>query len=147
MSSTGATELSLARSLADWVRLQPGAEFLKEADEDWSITYAGFASAVAQLQKTLGSSPRVIALALPGGIPASLVWIAALTGGHRLIPCTPEATDRERELLGRRHSPHMIVVSEPGEAAGFGRRNAKIITSKELYGLVERLGSCTAAGE
>src|SRR5215469_6228793 len=129
MSSTGATELSLARSLADWARLQPSAEFLKEADEDWSITYAGFASAVAQLQQLLGSSPRVIVLALPGGIPASLVWIAALTGGHRLIPCTPESTDRERGLLGSRHSPHVIVVPEQGEAKGFGRRHAKVITS------------------
>lgn len=147
MSSTGASELSLARSLANWARLQPGAEFLKEADEDWSITYAGFASAVARLQEALGSSPRVIVLALPGGIPAALVWIAALTGGHRLIPCTPEATERERGLLGRRHSPHVIVVPESGEAAGFGRRKAKVITSKDLYALVERNGSPTATGQ
>src|SRR5215469_13043175 len=135
MSSTGATELSLARSLADWVRLQPGAEFLKEADEDWSITYAGFASAVAQLQKTLGSSPRTIVLALPGGIPASLVWIAALTGGHRLIPCAPEATAAERRLLGARHRPHIVVVAEPGEGEKFGRADVEVITSKELYAL------------
>jgi acyl-CoA synthetase (AMP-forming)/AMP-acid ligase II len=39
----------------------------------------------------------------------------------------------------------VIVVAEPGEAAGFGRRHAKVITTKDLYALVEKFGSTTAS--
>ena len=134
--SSGASRPSLITSLDHWARLQPDAPFLSETDENREVTYGGFARAVARLQQAWDTdSPLTIALALPGGIPAALIWIAALTGGHRLIPCAPEATEAERRLLAARHHPHVVVVAEADEAEKFGRAGVEVVTSKELYAL------------
>jgi acyl-CoA synthetase (AMP-forming)/AMP-acid ligase II len=128
-------EPSLHRSLEHWASVQPDAPFIVEADENRAITYAGFRQAVYALRYALGNRPQSIILALPGGIPAALVWIAALTGGHRLIPCAPETTPSERAILGRAHSPHVLVVAESHEAKAFARNKARVFTSPDLYDL------------
>src|SRR5215469_10515111 len=134
--SSGASRPSLTTSLEHWARLQPNAPFLTETDENRAVTYGGFARAVARLQRAWNTdSPLTIVLALAGGIPASLVWIAALTGGHRLIPCAPEATAAERRRLAARHRPQVVVVAEPDEAEMFGRDDVEVVTSKDLYAL------------
>jgi acyl-CoA synthetase (AMP-forming)/AMP-acid ligase II len=128
-------EPSLHRSLEHWASVQPDAPFIVEVDENRVITYAGFRRAIYALRKALGNRPQSIALSLPGGIPAALVWIAALTGGHRLIPCAPETTPSERAVLGRAHSPQVLVVAESHEARAFGRNKARVFTSQDLYDL------------
>src|SRR5215472_3878567 len=128
-------EPSLHRLLEHWARVRPGAPFIVEADENRAITYAEFRDAIYALRNALGNRPQRIALALPGGIPAALVWIAALTGGHRLIPCAPETTSSERAVLGRDHSPQVLVVAEAREARAFGRSKARVFTSQDLYDL------------
>ena len=126
---------SLYQSLEHWATVQPDAPFIIEVDESRAITYSQFREAVLLLRDTLGSPPQTIALALPGGIPAALVWIAALSGGHRLLPCAPETTPTERALLGRTHSPEVLVVPSHPSAEEFGRNTARVITSQELYAL------------
>ena len=134
--SSGASRPSLTTSLEHWARLRPNAPFLSETDENREVTYGDFARAVARLQQAWDTdSPLTIVLALPGGIPSALVWIAALTGGHRLIPCAPEATEAERRLLAARHFPHVVVVAELDEAEKFGRAGMEVVTSQELYAL------------
>ena len=70
------------------------------------------------LRRALGDEPRTIALALPGGVAAALVWIAALTGGHRLLPIAPESMPAERQRLGERQRPDVLVVADEA-GAGF----------------------------
>ncbi|MGO8951149.1 MAG: AMP-binding protein [Ktedonobacterales bacterium] len=128
---------SLYQTLEHWAAVQPAAPFIVEVEENRVITYSQFLEAVSELRDMLGSQPQSIALALSGGIPAALVWIAALSGGHRLIPCAPEATPTERALLGRAHAPEILVAPSRSSAREFGRNTARVITSQQLYALSE----------
>jgi acyl-CoA synthetase (AMP-forming)/AMP-acid ligase II len=124
-----------------WAAIQPDAPFIVELDENRMITYAQFREAVLDLRRMLGNRQRSIALALPGGIPAAIVWIAALTGGHCLIPCAPESTPAERALLGERHVPDVVVVASRESATDFGCLDAQVITSRELYSFLDSFPS------
>jgi acyl-CoA synthetase (AMP-forming)/AMP-acid ligase II len=87
---------------------------------------------------------RTVALALPGGIAAAIVWLAALTDGQRLIPYAPETSSDERLRLGSSQRPDVIVVAQPEEAAGFARPNARVYTANELYTLARHATSPVA---
>ncbi len=128
---------SLHQRLEYWAATQPDAPFIVEVDENRIITYGRFQEAVLELRRMLGSQPRSIALALPGGIPAAIFWIAALTGGHCLVPCAPETTPAERVLLGERYAPDVLVVAFRSSARDFGRPDAQVISSHELYSLLD----------
>ncbi len=76
---------------------------------------------------------RAVTLALPGGIAAGIVWLAALTGGLRLIPCSPESSDDERQRLGAGQRPDAIVVTHVAEATGFACPGALVYTADDIY--------------
>lgn len=109
--------------------------FIIEVETERALTYAACAQAVQRLQREIGAEPRTIALALPGGIASAIVWLAALTGGHRLVPCTPEATSQERARLGETQHPDVLVAVTAEDADGFARPAAQVITSAEIYAL------------
>lgn len=135
---------SLDAALERWAMRRPDAPFVVEAETGRAATYAEFASAVRALRRQWGVGSRAIAVSLPGGIPAALVWIAALTGGHRLIPCAPDAPRSERERLGRAQRPDMLAVERPEDAPAFARPAARAWTSTELIALVAD-ASCRAS--
>jgi acyl-CoA synthetase (AMP-forming)/AMP-acid ligase II len=133
---------SLRVALERWEAQRPSAPFLIAAEDGRSVSYAAFAHGVRALRRSLGPTPRTIALALPGGIEASLVWLAALTGGHCLLPCPPEAPDDERTRCIRAHRPDVLVLAQPEEAAAFGAPRAQVLTLADLTALV--LGNVAA---
>ena len=115
------------------------AQAVSELRQIWEADETAETAESAQLEQSAPSGPaRIIALALPGGIPAALAWLAALTGGHRLVPCAPEASDDERLRLGWRQRPDVLVVGQTAEAAAFGRPNALVFTADDLYALADR---------
>lgn len=137
---------SLADALAYWVARQPDAPFLVEVESGRTITYAAFSNAVDTLRRQWETIPErgsTVALALPGGIAAAIVWIAALTGGHHLLPCAPESSDEERRRLAAGQRPDVIVVAAASEASGFGCPDARVFTTDEVLRLTSHATSTT----
>lgn len=128
---------SLTERLEHWAGIQPSATFLKDLDTGDSLTYLQFFNVVGGFQQQLGPEPRTIALALPGGTAVAVAWIAALTGGHLLIPCSPEATDDEKSRLAATYQPDTALVTTADAASSFGPTVTQIITSAELNALIE----------
>ena len=133
---------ALDAALRHWATHTPDAPFIVEADTGAVMTYAAIASAVRRWRQALGPAPVVIALALPGGAPAAIVWLTALTGGHRLVLCSPEATADERRRLGETQRPDVVVVAQRADADAFGRPDARVFTAADLTTLIT-LGAST----
>src|SRR5579884_319212 len=129
---------ALHAALARWAAEKPDAPFIVEAESGRTATYAEFAGAVRALCRRWGAPPRTVVTSLPGGLSAALVWIAALTGGHRLVPCAPAAPAGERELLGRAQRPDVLAVGGHEDAPGFATPAARVWTGEELAALVTR---------
>lgn len=125
---------SLAAALAHWAAYRPHAPFIVETETGRAITYRAFARAVDALRQTWeAEGVRVVMLALPGGIAAGIVWLAALTGDMRLIPCSPESSDDERQRLAASQRPDAIVVTRAAEAIEFARPGAFVYTADDIY--------------
>lgn len=127
---------SIAERLEYWARSQPTATFLTDLESGQSLTYLQILKAVRGLQQYLGPDGRSIALGLPGGMSAAVTWLAALTGGHQLVPCSPEATDSEKRRLAETFTPDLAVAETADAAAGFGSVVRQIISRSELDALV-----------
>lgn len=127
---------SIIERLEYWAQTQPSTIFLIDIDSGYSLTYLQTLKAVRGLQRHLGPEPRSIALGLPGGMSAAVVWLAALTGGHQLVPCSPDATDSEKATLAATYEPDLAVVDALELAGGFGRGLSYTMTRAELDGLV-----------
>jgi len=125
---------ALDAALRHWAARTPDAPFIVEADIGTVMTYAAIASAVRRWRQALGAAPLVIALALPGGAPAAIAWLAALTGGHRLVLCSPEATADERRHLSETQRPDVVVVARRTDT--FGRPDARVFTAADLATLM-----------
>ena len=127
---------SIAERLEYWSQTQPSATFLIDIESGHSLTYLQTFKAVHGLQRHLGSESRSIALGLPGGMSAAVVWLAALTGGHQLVPCSPDATDSEKTRLAQTYRPDLVVVDSAESAHGFGAGVTRALTRAELDTLV-----------
>ncbi len=123
---------SLTERLEHWARTQPKATFLTDLESGHSLTYLQTLRAVRGLQNQLGPESRSIALGLPGGMSAAVVWLAALTGGHQLVPCSPDATDSEKARMSQAYHPDMAIVEQRESANGFGTDVARVVLRQEL---------------
>ncbi len=132
---------SITERLDHWARSQPDATFIHDIETNHSLTYLQTLKAVRGLQREFGPESRSIALALPGGMSAAIVWLASLTASHQLVPCSPEATDSEKARLVETYRPHVVITEEPAAARGFGDAIERIVTRDELDKLVLRWAS------
>lgn len=123
---------SLAETLDDFADRQPDAPFIVSAETGETLTYAGCWQAVQGLRALVGSEPHTVVLAIPGGIVAAVVWLATLTGGHRLIPLSPDATADERARAGRHVHPDILIVEHDEQAQPFESANARVLTHAVL---------------
>ena len=121
------TNRSLYRSLVRWATIQPDATYLVEADTGRELTYAHTLAAVNSMRLLLGDTPRCLMLALPGGIVTAVVWLTALSGGHQLVPLSPDATNEEKAGLAQKYQPDVLFLDQEQEAQGFARPQARVI--------------------
>ena len=126
----------LQRMLVHWAAIQPERPFLIETESGEALTYAQAQNAVRALRRFLGEEPRTIALALPGGIANATIWLAALTGGHTLIPVAPTATEREKSRLGALYAPDMLFVEQVDDAKPFGCNQAQVLEQADCEALI-----------
>ncbi|HVB74359.1 MAG TPA: AMP-binding protein [Ktedonobacteraceae bacterium] len=129
---------SLQRSLEQWAAIDPQKICVIEAETEKSITYIHFLSSVYAIRELIGDSPRCIALALPGGITSAVVWISALTGGHTLIPLSPDAANLEKARMAREYHPDIFIVEQEQDAQGFACASAIVITRQQCETLIEQ---------
>ena len=118
---------SLYRSLVAWAKSQPDAAYIVQAETGRACTYARVFDSVNRMRQLLGDTPRCIMLALPGGIVNAVIWISALSGGHTLIPLSPDAPDEEKSRIAQKHRPDVLFVERAQDAQRFACPHAQVI--------------------
>src|SRR5579863_1909806 len=118
-------------TLEQWVACNPQQPCIIEAETGRTLSYAQFLSAVSAMRRYIGDTPAHIALALSGGIISATVWISALTGGHTLIPLSPEATAQEKARMGQQYQPNILIVEQAADARDFNCPGATVITRQQ----------------
>lgn len=104
---------TLQNSLQTWAAKNGDKPCIIETNTSNSISFQELAYAVAAVRQHFGPKPQSIILALPGGIADAVVWLAALTGAHRLIPTSPQTTDFELQQLISKHNPDFLITEFP----------------------------------
>jgi acyl-CoA synthetase (AMP-forming)/AMP-acid ligase II len=130
------TMTSLAMQLEHWAAVNPQKPLIIEAETGAVCTYAQCLAAVTAMRAYLGEAPCRMLLALPGGILSAVTWLSALTGGHMLIPVSPEAPAAEKARLLMRYQPERLFVAQSEDAPGFGGTGARVITAEEISQLL-----------
>jgi acyl-CoA synthetase (AMP-forming)/AMP-acid ligase II len=128
----------LYRSLLRWVKLQPDAPAIVEAETGRQLSYLQILAAVQAVRRWLGDNPRRLILAMPAGIVNATLWLSALSGGHHLLPISPTATAEEKAAAARRHRPDVLIVEHEEDARGFGSPGATILTQQLCEMLIEQ---------
>ena len=126
----------LLKTIENWSKLSPQHPCIIEAETGQSISYQQCLQAIYALHDAFGDSPRCIAMMLPGGIATALTWLSALTGGHTLVPLSPDATDSEKAALTRRYRPDLLIVEERADAQGFDHPTATVLTRHQIMASV-----------
>lgn len=140
-------EPTLHGALERWACERPDAPFVVEAETGKTLTYGAAWRGVRGLQCWLGERPRTLVLALPAGIESALVWLAALTGGHRLVPCSPDATTAECGRVAERWRPDLAVAADPGALSATLGRHVASLGHEELRALAQRWMADEAEGD
>lgn len=123
---------TLDSSLTHWMRSTPDALFVREADTGSNLTYRACWSGVQRLRASFGERPQTILMALPGSIAASLLWLTALTGGHRLVPCPPDAPTEERARLAATVAADILVASAAHAPHDGIRPGARLLHAEDI---------------
>ncbi len=132
---------TLYESLVYWGTKQPDATFIVEAESGRQVTYGQALAAVNMMMKFLGNKRHTLLLALPGGIVNAVLWISALSGGHQLVPVSPQASDEEKVRLAAEYKPDIVFVEERGDIANYRYFQATAITREMCERWIERAPS------
>lgn len=127
----------LYEKLLHWASVEPETPFIIEAETGKTLTYSQCLAAVQNMQQVLGSDPRCIILALPGGIANAVLWLSALTGGHTLIPIAPDAPAHELKHVGDRVTPDIVVLERLEDKARFQYLDAHYLAQAECEKLIQ----------
>ncbi len=110
----------------------PDTAFVIEAETGDACDYRTMLRAVHYAQGVLGVPPRTMVMLMPPGIATSIIWLAALTGGHTIIPLAPDAGQAERAQVIKRFHPHLICASTAGEVADFLAAGAQYLPPMQI---------------
>src|SRR5215471_15496753 len=91
-------------------QLNPEGIFLLEAESGRRLTYAQTLRAIDAAHRLLGKRPGRILLAAPNGLCSAIIWLSALTGGHTLVPISPDAPLLEQARLAKQVTPNVLIV-------------------------------------
>jgi acyl-CoA synthetase (AMP-forming)/AMP-acid ligase II len=123
---------SLHGALAQWARERPHEPFVVEVETGRTLSYSAAWRSVRDLQAWLGDQPRTIEVALPAGIECMVLWLGALTGGHCLVPCSPDATAAEYTDLAQRWHPDLYFAAGVGPVREALGQRAAVIDGERL---------------
>ena len=137
MSQLPCANIALYERLARWAQTRPESLCIIEAETGATLTYRALFNATLAMRRELGPEPRRIALALPGGIAGSVVWLAALTGGHTLQPFAPDAPALEVERVWRRAAPDIWMVEREGNFGGLAVSPAQVWSRERIEALIQ----------
>ena len=132
---------SLYKSLLQWAELQPDAPAIVEAETGYKLSYAQVLAGVNALRQLLGEDPRHVILTFPGGIASAVLWLSALSGGHHLIPVSPNASDEEKSRTAKRHRPDVLCVERAEDAESFGCPQATVLSQPVCETLIAQATS------
>ncbi len=110
----------------------PDVAFVIEAETGEACDYRTMLRAVHIAQGLLGDQPRTIVLLMPPGIATSIIWLAALTGGHTIIPLAPDVGQAERSQVMARFHPHLITAASDAEVADFVAAGARYLPPLQI---------------
>jgi acyl-CoA synthetase (AMP-forming)/AMP-acid ligase II len=128
----------LHQALVHTAMNDPERPFVIEAETGHVMTYGQCLAAVGDLRRMIGAPPQCIVLALPGGVTGAVLWLGALTGGHLLVPLTPDAADSEKARATRLYTPDLLVVEDEDAARGFHCAAATVLTRQLCDGAIQR---------
>lgn len=103
----------LQEKLTAWKNKIGNSPFVVQTDSGQKISYSDFYYAVSSVREFLGSEPKTVIAAIPGGVIDAVFWIATLTGGHTFIPVSPNITEYEQQELITQHNPDIILSDSP----------------------------------
>jgi acyl-CoA synthetase (AMP-forming)/AMP-acid ligase II len=112
----------------EYARVRPEAAYIIEAETGRALTSAHTLAAVRSIQRLLGAAPRRIVLVAPNGIVMAVLWLAALAGGHTLLPIAVDAPPAERRRLARRFSADLLVLEHTSDADAFASGHVQVLT-------------------
>jgi hypothetical protein len=102
----------LYQSLVSWAASQPQATYIVEADTGREFSYAQILTAVDAMRHFLGNHPQRLLMSLPGGMLNAVLWISALSGGHHLLPISPDAPEKEKARAIKKHQPDIVFIEQ-----------------------------------
>lgn len=99
-----------------------------EAETGREITYRQFFTAIQHMRQALGDNPHCIVITLSGGIVDFVIWLAALTGGHTLVPLAHDASPDERARAVSMYQPDMLIAERLEERDYFTHAGSPLTT-------------------
>lgn len=129
--------IEIEQKLVEWAKVQPDKPYIVEAETGRVLTYRHTLAAVLALRETLGGAPKNIFLLLSNGLENVITWLAALTGGHMLVPLSPAASEAERVRAMYMFRPDVLVVEHAEDAQKFRAPGALVMTRSEYEALIQ----------
>lgn len=130
----------ISSHIQTWAALKKDGPCLIEATSDQPgrvLRYQDLPAAVGSVRTYLGSKPKTVLVALPGGIIDATLWLAGLTSGHLLIPVSPDLTAHEYEQTIQKHKPNLIVITDSAAFEGDVKIMAKTVTESDIRGVID----------
>lgn len=118
-----------------WSEHSTRRDWIIEAHTGEAITYKDLPLAVGWVRSYIGEDSKTVLLALPGGIVTSVIWLAALTGGHLLIPVSPDSTASELKKYIEDHTPDLLIVPDNSAV----ETNSKVVTYSQFKYMLSEL--------
>jgi acyl-CoA synthetase (AMP-forming)/AMP-acid ligase II len=134
---------SLLQSLTHWAHIHPHQACIVEAETQQTMTYHQYLTGVYVMRQLLGDTPRCIALMLPGGIVSAVVWMSALTGGHTLVPLSPDSTEEEKMRVIRLYKPDVWFIEQQAALPGSAYSDEITIISRQQCEILLLHGDAT----
>jgi acyl-CoA synthetase (AMP-forming)/AMP-acid ligase II len=129
---------SVDLKLREWAEINPDKPCIIEAETGTTLTYRQCFAATQSMRQLLGDTPQNLFLTLSGGIVDAICWLAALTGGHMLVPLAPNASCGERDRAVSMFAPDVLIIEEEGDVHDLTSRAARVMTRKECEELLSQ---------
>jgi acyl-CoA synthetase (AMP-forming)/AMP-acid ligase II len=129
---------SIDLKLREWTGIFPVKPCIIEAETGETLTYAQCYAATQAMRQLIGDTPRNLFLTLSGGILNAVLWLAAITGGHTLVPLAPDASKGERDRAVSMFHPDILIIEEEGDVQDLAARAAKVMTRRECEAILAR---------